>query len=105
MNIVRKVVMRGHVCRVSWALVWNLKRRGRQQAISFFTRKEAEAARQAIVERCESLRFDACWLPRTAVLIMLHAICEGRDGIEFIPSEQVTAGDEGEYLPTHGRAH
>ena len=98
MNIARHLVIRETSCRAAWAIVWKLKRSGPQQAVYFFTRKEAELARRAIVEHFVGRGIDPCALPRAAVLITLHAICEGRDGIEFVPAEKI--GSHSRYLPT-----
>jgi hypothetical protein len=91
MNIARYLVIRETSCRAAWALAWKLKHTGALQTIYFFTRKEAEIARTTIVAHLIQRSIDPCALPRAAVLITLHAICEGHDGVEFVPADNLSS--------------
>lgn len=85
MKVISRTRLRNNTVQIVWTLEWSLGAHGIRQRICFFTKAEAEAAFSSIVTSCGARGIDASALPRTAVVIMLAALSQGREPIAFVP--------------------
>lgn len=85
-QVVSQVNVNRHTTSTTWMLEWQLGGKGIRQDVCFFTEGEARAALESIQEYCAPKGIEPSELPRSAIVIMLDALCRGLHPIHFIPS-------------------